>query len=333
MTAIHMNKTLVVLLGPTAVGKTELSIRLAKLLSCDIISADSRQIYKDIDIGTAKPTKEELQEVTHHFVDILPLTEYYSAAQYETDVLNLLDCQFATNDYALMVGGSMMYIDAVTKGIDDIPTITDETRELMKSRLENDGLDMLCAELRLLDPEYYELADKKNHKRIVHALEICYQTGRTYTSFRKNQTKGRPFQIVKIGLRRERENLFVRINARVDQMIQQGLMDEVRRVYPLKTLNALNTVGYKELFKVLDGVPVCSDRIPLTISLVSSIDSEIFLIDVAEPPTPPASNGSWIITLLCLRMYLLPFCPPAQSIAAMLAARPVHIMFIVNPLP
>ena len=248
-----MNKTLVVLLGPTAVGKTELSIRLAKLLSCDIISADSRQIYQDIDIGTAKPTKEEQEAVKHHFIDILPLTEYYSAAQYESDVLNLLEQQFQKNDFALMVGGSMMYIDAVTKGIDDIPTIEDETREMMRQKFETEGLDALSAELKLLDPDYYELVDKKNHKRIVHALEICYQTGRTYTSFRKNQTKERPFRIVKVGLRRERENLFSRINARVDQMMKQGLMDEVRKVYPLRELNALNTVGYKELFKVLDG--------------------------------------------------------------------------------
>ncbi|MCR5315642.1 MAG: tRNA (adenosine(37)-N6)-dimethylallyltransferase MiaA [Bacteroidaceae bacterium] len=248
-----MNNTLVVLLGPTAVGKTELSIRLAKLLSCDIISADSRQIYQDIDIGTAKPTKEEQEAVKHHFIDILPLTEYYSAAQYESDVLNLLEQQFQKNSLALMVGGSMMYIDAVTKGIDDIPTIDDETREMMRQKFETEGLDALSAELKLLDPEYYELVDKKNHKRIVHALEICYQTGHTYTSFRKNQTKERPFRIVKVGLRRERENLFSRINARVDQMMKQGLMDEVRKVYPLRELNALNTVGYKELFKVLDG--------------------------------------------------------------------------------
>ncbi len=248
-----MNNTLVVLLGPTAVGKTELSIRLAKLLSCDIISADSRQIYQDIDIGTAKPTKEEQEAVKHHFIDILPLTEYYSAAQYESDVLSLLEQQFQKNSFALMVGGSMMYIDAVTKGIDDIPTIEDETREMMRQKFETEGLDALSAELKLLDPDYYELVDKKNHKRIVHALEICYQTGRTYTSFRKNQTKERPFRIVKVGLRRERENLFSRINARVDQMMRQGLMDEVRKVYPLRELNALNTVGYKELFKVLDG--------------------------------------------------------------------------------
>ena len=230
--ATLMNNTLVVLLGPTAVGKTELSIRLAKLLSCDIISADSRQIYKEIDIGTAKPTKEE---------------------QYKTEALALISSQAATQPYQLMVGGSMMYIDAVTKGIDDIPTIEDETREEMRRKFEKEGLDALCAELRLLDPEYYDLVDKKNHKRIVHALEICYQTGRTYTSFRKNQTKERPFRILKIGLRRERENLFARINARVDQMMQQGLMDEVRRVYPRRELNSLNTVGYKELFKVLDG--------------------------------------------------------------------------------
>ena len=254
---------LVVLLGPTAVGKTELSIRLAKLLSCDIISADSRQIYKEIDIGTAKPTKEEQQEVKHHFIDILPLDQYYSAAQYETDALDLIASQATAHPYQLMVGGSMMYIDAVTKGIDDIPTIEDETREAMRQKFETEGLDALCAELRLLDPEYYDLVDKKNHKRIVHALEICYQTGRTYTSFRKNQTKERPFRIIKIGLRRERENLFARINARVDQMMQQGLMDEVRRVYPRRALNSLNTVGYKELFKVLDGeweLPMAVER-------------------------------------------------------------------------
>ncbi|MBO4451848.1 MAG: tRNA (adenosine(37)-N6)-dimethylallyltransferase MiaA [Bacteroidaceae bacterium] len=259
-----MTDTLVVLLGPTAVGKTELSIRLAKLLSCDIISADSRQIYKQIDIGTAKPTKEEQQEVRHHFIDILPLDQYYSAAQYEADALRLIASQSAAHPCQLMVGGSMMYIDAVTKGIDDIPTIEDETRQLMHHKFETEGLDALCAELRLLDPEYYDLVDKKNHKRIVHALEICYQTGRTYTSFRKNQTKDRPFRIIKIGLRRERDNLFARINRRVDQMMQQGLMDEARHLYPLRHLNSLNTVGYKELFKVLDGeweLPMAVERI------------------------------------------------------------------------
>lgn len=289
-----MTNTLVVLLGPTAVGKTELSIRLAKLLSCDIISADSRQIYQQIDIGTAKPTKEEQQEVRHHFIDILPLDQYYSAAQYETDALQLITSKFAEHRNLLMVGGSMMYIDAVTKGIDDIPTIEDETRELMRQKFETEGLDALCAELRLLDPEYYDLVDKKNHKRIVHALEICYQTGRTYTSFRKNQAKSRPFRIVKIGLRRERENLFQRINQRVDLMMQQGLMDEAQRLYPLRHLNSLNTVGYKELFKVIEGeweLPMAVERIKKNTRVYAkkqmtwfAHDAEIHWIDVDKWP-------------------------------------------------
>lgn len=245
--------TLVVLMGPTAVGKTELSIKLAKLLCCDIISADSRQIYKDINIGTAKPTQAELSEVRHHFIDVLELEDYYSAAQYETDVLNLLEGQFKTKDYALMVGGSMMYTDAVCKGIDDIPTISNDIRELMHRRLETEGLEALQKELKQLDPEYYELVDIKNHKRVVHALEICCQTGQTYTSFRRNSVKERPFRIVKIGLRRERESLFQRINHRVDVMMKDGFMDEALALYPKRNLNSLNTVGYKELFKVIDG--------------------------------------------------------------------------------
>ncbi len=245
--------TLVVLLGPTAVGKTELSISLAKLLSCDVISADSRQIYKDITIGTAKPSAESMQGVMHHFIDVLPLEQYYSAAQYEQDALKLIDAQFGKGRYVLMAGGSMMYIDAVTRGIDDIPTIKPEVRDVMKKRLEIVGLDVLCGELRLLDPEYYKVVDTKNPKRVVHALEICYQTGQTYTSFRKNTMKQRPFRIVKIGLRRERDNLFARINERVDQMMRDGLMDEALRLYPKRELNSLNTVGYKELFKVIEG--------------------------------------------------------------------------------
>lgn len=256
--------TLVVLLGPTAVGKTELSLRLADLLSCDIISADSRQIYKDISIGTAKPTEAELQQVTHHFIDILPLDQYYSAAQYEADVLALLEKQFQRGPYALMVGGSMMYIDAVTKGIDKIPAVDETVRQTLYDRLEAEGLEPLLNELRLLDPDYYKIVDQKNYKRVVHALEICYTTGSPFSSFRTNTLKERPFRIVKIGLRRERENLFQRINQRVDQMMRDGLLEEVKRVYPYKDLNSLNTVGYKELFKVLDGewqLPMAVERL------------------------------------------------------------------------
>ena len=246
-------KTLVVLLGPTGIGKTELSLSLAKLLSSPIVSADSRQIYNTIKIGTAAPTEAELSQVKHYFVDSLNLEDYYSAAQYESDVMELLESLFTTHDTILMTGGSMMYIDAVTKGIDDIPTVDDETREILKQRLESDGLDTLLKELKLLDPEYYNIVDKKNHKRIVHALEICYMTGRTFTSFRTNTKKKRPFRILKIGLRMDREKLFDRINRRVDKMVEDGLVEEAKGVYHLRHLNSLNTVGYKEIFKYIDG--------------------------------------------------------------------------------
>lgn len=246
-------KTLIVLVGPTGIGKTELSLSLAKLLSSPIISADSRQIYKTIRIGTAAPTEEQLSQVKHYFVGQLELDRYYSAAQYETEVLSLLDTLFATHDTVLMTGGSMMYVDAVTKGIDDIPTVDDETRLTLKQRFEAEGLEPLLEELRLLDPDYYAIVDKKNHKRVVHALEICYMTGKTYTSFRKNERKQRPFRIVKVGLRMERERLFDRINRRVDQMVADGLVEEAKSVAHLRHLNSLNTVGYKEMFKYLDG--------------------------------------------------------------------------------
>ena len=246
-------KTLVVLLGPTGIGKTELSLSLAKLLSSPIVSADSRQIYNTIKIGTAAPTEAELSQVKHYFVGSLNLEDYYIAAQYESDVMELLESLFTTHDTILMTGGSMMYIDAVTKGIDDIPTVDDETREILKQRLESDGLDTLLKELKLLDPEYYNIVDKKNHKRIVHALEICYMTGRTFTSFRTNTKKKRPFRILKIGLRMDREKLFDRINRRVDKMVEDGLVEEAKGVYHLRHLNSLNTVGYKEIFKYIDG--------------------------------------------------------------------------------
>ena len=248
-----MQKTLLVLLGPTGVGKTELSIQLAEQFKCPIINADSRQIYKDIEIGTAAPTAEELARVKHYFVHTLGLDEYYSAAEFEKDVLVLLDELFKAHDVVVLSGGSMMYIDAVTKGIDDIPTVDDETRAMLRKRFEKEGLEPLLAELKLLDPQYYEIVDHRNHKRVVHALEICYMTGKTYTSFRTNTLKERPFNVVKFGLMRDREQLFARINARVDQMMQEGLMEEVKRVYPQRHQNSLNTVGYKELFKVLDG--------------------------------------------------------------------------------
>ena len=248
-----MDKTLIVITGPTAVGKTALCLDIAKHFDIPIINADSRQIYKELNIGTARPTVEEMQAVKHYFVGMLGLDDYYSASLFEQQVLELLEKLFRDSDYALMVGGSMMYIDAVCDGIDDIPTIDDVTRATMKRRLEEEGLDSLCKELKQLDPEYYEIVDRQNPKRVVHALEICTMTGRTYTSFRKREKKKRPFRIIKIGLNREREELYNRINVRVDEMMKQGLLKEATEMYPRKNLNALNTVGYKELFDYLDG--------------------------------------------------------------------------------
>ena len=234
-------------------GKTELSLRLAEQLHTCILSADSRQLYRDLKIGTAAPTPEQLARVKHYFVGTLGLTDYYSAAQYEAEVLKSLETLFQTHDTVLLTGGSMMYIDAVCQGIDDIPTVDAETRQLMLHKYETEGLEHLCAELRLLDPEYYRIVDLKNPKRVIHALEICYMTGRTYTSFRTREKKQRPFRILKVGLTRPREELYERINNRVDQMMADGLLEEARRVYPHKSYNSLNTVGYKELFQYLDG--------------------------------------------------------------------------------
>ena len=248
-----MNKTLIVITGPTAVGKTDLCLDIAKYFGIPIINADSRQIYREIKIGTAAPTEEQLQQVRHYFVGTQALTDYYSASIYEQEVMSLLDTLFQTSDYALLSGGSMMYIDAVCNGIDDIPTVDDETRNTLKRRLAEEGLESLCEQLRVLDPEHYEIVDKKNPRRVVHALEICLMTGRTYTSFRTNEHKERPFNIIKIGLTRDREIIYERINRRVDIMMEQGFLDEARSVYPLRHLNALNTVGYKELFAYLDG--------------------------------------------------------------------------------
>ena len=246
-------KTLIVLIGPTGVGKTELSLSIAEKYGSPILSSDSRQLYADLKTGTAAPTPEQMERVKHFFVGTLKLTDYYSAAQYETDVMKLTEELFQNHEVLLMTGGSMMYVDAVCTGIDDIPTVDAETRAHMMAHYEEVGLEGLCAELKLLDPEYYNLVDLKNPKRVLHALEICYMTGKTYTSFRTQSKKERPFQIIEIGLRRGREELYERINQRVDQMIADGLLEEARKVYPFRHLNSLNTVGYKELFNYFDG--------------------------------------------------------------------------------
>lgn len=246
-------RTLIVLLGPTGVGKTELSLRIAQHIGSPILSADSRQIYRDIPIGTAAPTPEQQAAVRHYFVGTMPLDAYFSAAQYEAEVMALLPKLFNERDNILMCGGSMLYIDAVCKGIDDIPTVDEATRTMMQQRLQTDGLDTLLGELRVMDPLTYRRIDRRNTRRIVHALEICYQTGRPYSSFLSHTPKQRPFRIVRIGLMRERADLFSRINRRVDAMIAAGLEQEVRHVLPQRHLNSLNTVGYKEMFRYLDG--------------------------------------------------------------------------------
>lgn len=245
--------TLVVLLGPTGVGKTEVALQIAEHLQSPIINADSRQLFAEIPIGTAAPTKEQQERVKHYFVGTLHLTDYYSAAKYEEDVLQLLNQLFNQQQMALLSGGSMMYIDAVCQGIDDIPTVDEATRRLMKRKLETEGLDALVAELKVLDSEHYKIVDLHNPRRVVHALEICHMTGNTYTSYRKNTKKIRPFNIIKIGLNRPREEMYERINNRVLKMMNQGLIEEAKAVYPQKGLNALNTVGYKELFAYFDG--------------------------------------------------------------------------------
>lgn len=244
-------------------GKTDLCIRLAHLFSAPIVNADSRQVYREMKIGTARPDEAELAQARFYFVGNLSITDYYSAARYEQDALRLLAELFRTSDYVILSGGSMMYVDAVVKGIDDIPTVPDDIRAEMKQRLESEGLEALGDELKRLDPEYHAIVDLKNPRRVFHALEICHSTGRTYTSFRVRACKPRPFNIIKIGLNIPRPRLFERINGRVDKMIAEGLVDEARELYPQRGLTALNTVGYNEMFKYFDGemtLPVAIER-------------------------------------------------------------------------
>lgn len=258
-----MTPLLIVILGPTAVGKTDLTLSLAEHFKCPILNCDSRQIYRDMKIGTAAPTEEQLSLAKHYFVGELNIGDYYSAAKYEQDVMQLTSELYKTNNTLILSGGSMMYIDAVCNGIDDIPTIDEEVRQTLAKRLQAEGLDNLLAELRLVDPEQYDFVDKKNAKRVIHALEVFYTTGKPYSTFltRKTLRNGegqdqqnlRPFRILKIGLERPREELFSRINTRVDQMVNQGLLHEAMTLLPQREQNALNTVGYKEMFNVLDG--------------------------------------------------------------------------------
>ena len=234
-------------------GKTAVAIDLAQRLGTEIVSADSRQIFKGMPIGTAAPSPDELQAVKHHFIACKELTDYYSAAQFEVDALEVIQEIFTRNQYAILCGGSMMYIDAVCHGIDDIPTISDDIRTSVASDYAQFGLDEMVSRLQSLDPEYCRNADLKNAKRIIHAIEICLQSGVPYSTLRTGNRKQRPFRIVKILLNMPREELFARINRRVDIMLEQGLLNEAKALYPLKHLNSLNTVGYKELFAYFDG--------------------------------------------------------------------------------
>lgn len=247
-------KTLFVIVGPTGVGKTSLCLKVAEHLNTVIINADSRQVFKEIPVGTAAPTKDERKSIRHFFVGNLHINEYYNASKYEQDVLKLLNILFKYKDNVIMSGGSMMYVDAVCKGIDDIPSVDDNIRKTLQERFDKEGLSGISKELALLDPDYYAIVDKNNHKRIIHALEICLSTGKPYSSFRKNTTKERPFRIIKIGLNMDRQRLYERIDLRVEQMIHDGLILEALNVYEYKDLNALNTVGYKETFEYLDGL-------------------------------------------------------------------------------
>lgn len=248
-----MQKTLIVITGPTGVGKTAAAIRLAQRLRCEIINADSRQIYRGIPICTAAPTPEELALVKHHFVAFKDLEESYSAAQFEADVLQLLPSLWQQGDYAVMCGGSMLYVDAVCRGIDQLPDISPEVRAAVKEKLHLEGLESLVAELEELDPQYAATVDRRNTSRVCHAVEICRQAGVTYTSLRTGRAKQRDFNIVKLALNIDRDALYRRINTRVDRMIEAGLEQEARSVYHLRHLNSLNTVGMKEMFAIFDG--------------------------------------------------------------------------------
>ena len=246
-------KTLIVIVGPTGVGKTELCLKVAEAFGTVIVNADSRQIFKEIPVGTAAPTIAERRRIRHFFVGNLHIDQYYNASMFENDVIALLDTLFKEKDYVIMSGGSMMYVDAVCNGIDDIPTVDTATRSKVMREYEEKGLDYICGRLEELDPEYYSIVDKRNPKRVIHAVEICLSTGRTYTSFRVNAKKDRPFNIIKVGLTLDREQLYERIDGRVDRMVAVGLIQEAEKMYPYRNLNSLNTVGYKELFDYFDG--------------------------------------------------------------------------------
>ncbi len=291
-------KTLVIVTGPTGSGKTDLAIDIAESLDTEIVSADSRQIFRGIPIGTAVPSPEQLARVRHHFVETLGLEEYYSAAMYEEEALATLDTIWATRDYAVMCGGSMMYIDAVTKGIDPLPTISADIRDKALDIYNKGGIPAIINTLRTLAPSYLNDCDINNHRRLVHAIEISLQGGVPYSSLRSGESKKRTFRVIKMAINHSREALFDRINHRVDAMIEAGLEQEAARVYPLRHLNSLNTVGYKELFAMMDGTMPRETAIPRIAKntrvyakkqlLWLSKDPSVILLDPASPLLPQA---------------------------------------------
>lgn len=246
-------KSLVVIVGPTGIGKTDLSIEIAQALNTEIISSDSRQIYKELKIGTAVPSDQQLNQVQHHFIGNKSIYDYYNASMFECEVIDTLNQLHKKYDQVVMTGGSGMYINAVCNGIDDLPTIDQKLRDDLIKKYEEEGIESLRIQLKLLDPVWYEKVDLRNSKRILKALEVSIQTGKPYSSFLSSTKKKREFNIIKIGLERDRAELYERINLRVDQMVEEGLIEEARRFYPDRKLNSLNTVGYKELFEHFDG--------------------------------------------------------------------------------
>jgi len=258
-----LKKKLITIIGPTAIGKTKLSIHIAKMLQTEIISADSRQIFRELSVGTAVPSAKELALVPHHFIQTISITDYYNVSIFENQVLSLLDSLFIKYDTVVLTGGSMMYVDAVCKGIDDLPSVDFEIREQVMHNFKINGIEWLRRQIKLLDPEYYKIVDLKNAKRLMKALEVCLQTGNTYTSFRTNPSKKRNFDIIKIGLNTSRNLLFENINNRVDQMINSGLVEEVDKLRTYKHLNSLNTVGYKEIFQFFDNLHTLEKAIEL----------------------------------------------------------------------
>lgn len=248
-----MSKTLIVILGPTGVGKTDLSINIAKHFNTEITSSDSRQVYKEMRIGTAVPEQEQLDAVKHHFIHTHSIHDYFSSWECEKQTLALLENLYKEKDQVLMVGGSMMYIDAVCNGIDEIPTIDPQLRREVFEQYEKEGLEYMRMQLKKLDPVFYDQVDLKNAKRVVHAVEVCLMAGKPYSELRTNSRKQRDFDIVKIGLNRDRDELYDRINRRVDIMIEEGLVEEAKSVFEFRHYNSLNTVGYKELFEHFEG--------------------------------------------------------------------------------